>query len=112
MECGRLDQGRDIDRAPGLDTMIDRSNARAEEQDEQRVEPFGVPMDKIVSSTEAIVDGQKIILFGTNNYLGLTFDPDCIEAGVRALREQGTGTTGSSAESRTIRWTSAVSMPV
>ncbi len=58
-------------------------------------DPFGVPMEKIVSGTEAIVDGKKVILFGTNNYLGLTFDPDCIEAGVRALREQGTGTTGS-----------------
>ncbi|MEJ2102463.1 MAG: aminotransferase class I/II-fold pyridoxal phosphate-dependent enzyme, partial [Desulfobacterales bacterium] len=32
---------------------------------------------------------------GTNNYLGLTFDPDCIEAATTAVCEQGTGTTGS-----------------
>jgi 8-amino-7-oxononanoate synthase len=36
-----------------------------------------------------------VILAGTNNYLGLTFDPECIEAAQRALAEQGTGTTGS-----------------
>jgi 8-amino-7-oxononanoate synthase len=32
---------------------------------------------------------------GTNNYLGLTFDTDCIAAGQQALLEAGTGTTGS-----------------
>ncbi len=32
---------------------------------------------------------------GTNNYLGLTFDPTCIAAAHDALNEAGTGTTGS-----------------
>ena len=36
-----------------------------------------------------------MILAGTNNYLGLTFDPDCIDAAANAVRELGTGTTGS-----------------
>jgi 8-amino-7-oxononanoate synthase len=54
-----------------------------------------VVMEKIVSSTEAIINGRPVILAGTNNYLGLTFDPDCIEAAATAVREQGTGTTGS-----------------
>ncbi|WP_022728976.1 serine palmitoyltransferase [Fodinicurvata sediminis] len=57
--------------------------------------PFGLRMDKILSPTEALINGRKTILVGTNNYLGLTFDPDCIEAGCEAMREQGTGTTGS-----------------
>ena len=35
------------------------------------------------------------ILAGTNNYLGLTFDPACIAAAEEALRHYGTGTTGS-----------------
>jgi 8-amino-7-oxononanoate synthase len=34
-------------------------------------------------------------LAGTNNYLGLTFDPDCTAAGMKAIATQGTGTTGS-----------------
>jgi 8-amino-7-oxononanoate synthase len=54
-----------------------------------------VVMEKVISSTEAIINGRPVILAGTNNYLGLTFDPDCIEAASMAVREQGTGTTGS-----------------
>ncbi len=54
-----------------------------------------VVMDKLISPTEAIVDGKPTILAGTNNYLGLTFNPDCVEAACEALQTQGTGTTGS-----------------
>ena len=54
-----------------------------------------VVMEKVISPTEAIINGRPVILAGTNNYLGLTFDPDCIEAASTAVREQGTGTTGS-----------------
>ncbi|HEY7320656.1 MAG TPA: aminotransferase class I/II-fold pyridoxal phosphate-dependent enzyme [Candidatus Binatia bacterium] len=58
-------------------------------------DPFRATIEQIVSPTEAIVNGRPMILAGTNNYLGLTLDTQCIEAAVRALREQGTGTTGS-----------------
>ena len=58
-------------------------------------DPFGATIERVVSPTEAIVNGRLMILAGTNNYLGLTLDTECIEAAVRALREQGTGTTGS-----------------
>ncbi|BCX81424.1 8-amino-7-oxononanoate synthase [Methylomarinovum caldicuralii] len=58
-------------------------------------DPFNVVVEKILSPTEAIVNGHRVILAGTNNYLGLTFHPECIEAAVRALREEGCGTTGS-----------------
>jgi 8-amino-7-oxononanoate synthase len=58
-------------------------------------DPFRVTIERLVSPTEAIVNGRSVILAGTNNYLGLTFDPQCIEAAVDATREQGTGTTGS-----------------
>ncbi|MCH7854268.1 MAG: aminotransferase class I/II-fold pyridoxal phosphate-dependent enzyme, partial [Proteobacteria bacterium] len=57
--------------------------------------PFGVVTEKILSPTEAIVNGQKVILAGTNNYLGLTFDPEAITAAQEAVSENGTGTTGS-----------------
>lgn len=59
------------------------------------VMPFGAVTEKILSPTEAIVNGHKVILAGTNNYLGLTFDPECIAAAKQAVEEQGTGTTGS-----------------
>lgn len=57
--------------------------------------PFDVRFERILSATEALLEGQPCLLFGTNNYLGLTFDPGCIEASVRAVQAAGTGTTGS-----------------
>lgn len=54
-----------------------------------------VQFDGVLSPTEGMVNGRRTILLGTNNYLGLTFDPACIEKAVEATRSQGTGTTGS-----------------
>ena len=59
------------------------------------IDPFGVEIEKILSPTEGIIHGRRTILAGTNNYLGLTFDPDCVAAAKRALDTEGTGTTGS-----------------
>jgi 8-amino-7-oxononanoate synthase len=59
------------------------------------VNPFHVTVENILSPTEAIMNGRTTILVGTNNYLGLTFHPDCIKAGQEALAREGTGTTGS-----------------
>jgi 8-amino-7-oxononanoate synthase len=58
-------------------------------------DPLGVILERTISPTEAIINGRPTILAGTNNYLGLTRDPECIEAAVQALRLEGTGTTGS-----------------
>jgi 8-amino-7-oxononanoate synthase len=62
---------------------------------ELEANPFNVVIERILSPTEAVVNGRHTILAGTNNYLGLTFDSRCIEAAQTALREEGTGTTGS-----------------
>jgi 8-amino-7-oxononanoate synthase len=59
------------------------------------IDPFGVEIERIVSPTEGVIHGRATILAGTNNYLGLTFNPECIAAAHRALDTQGTGTTGS-----------------
>jgi 8-amino-7-oxononanoate synthase len=58
-------------------------------------DPTNVVIDQIISPTEGLVGGRYTILAGTNNYLGLTFDPACVEAGKKAIEDQGTGTTGS-----------------
>ena len=57
--------------------------------------PFGITFDEVLSATTARAGGREVVLLGSNNYLGLTHDPDCVEAGVAALRALGTGTTGS-----------------
>ena len=59
------------------------------------VDPFNVVIDEIYSSTEASIGGRRVILAGTNNYLGLTFDQHCIDAARETLLTEGTGTTGS-----------------
>lgn len=57
--------------------------------------PLGQPVQVCGSATRGRVNGKDVILAGTNNYLGLTFDPRCIAAAVRAAEQDGTGTTGS-----------------
>ncbi len=57
--------------------------------------PFSVAFEQMLSPTEAMLDGRPVLLLGTNNYLGLTFERSCIEAAAAALDAEGTGTTGS-----------------
>lgn len=57
--------------------------------------PFGTCLDEVYSATQGRIGDQKIVLAGTNNYLGLTFDTQAIAAGQSALAALGTGTTGS-----------------
>lgn len=42
-----------------------------------------------------ILDGQEVINFASNDYLGLTGDKRLIEAATKAIQEFGTGSTGS-----------------
>ena len=58
-------------------------------------DPTSLEFDRVTSPTEAELDGKKMILLGTNNYLGLTFDEDCVAAAKGAIDQYGTGTTGS-----------------
>ncbi len=58
-------------------------------------DPFSLVMERVLSPTRAIVKGREIILLGTYNYMGMTFDADVLAAGKRALDEFGSGTTGS-----------------
>ncbi|PHZ83828.1 serine palmitoyltransferase [Paremcibacter congregatus] len=57
--------------------------------------PFTVSMEKVLSPTTAIINGQETILAGTNNYMGMTFNEECMTAAKNAVTELGTGTTGS-----------------
>ncbi|WON72588.1 serine palmitoyltransferase [Nitrosospira sp. Is2] len=59
------------------------------------VEVFGTPIEEVYSSTAAKIGDRRILFLGTNNYLGLTFAPQCLEAAHKAIDSEGTGTTGS-----------------
>ncbi len=45
--------------------------------------------------TEVIMEGKRRIMLGSNNYLGLTVDPRVMEAGIEAIRQYGSGCSGS-----------------
>jgi 8-amino-7-oxononanoate synthase len=62
---------------------------------DSQLHPIGTRIDEMYSPTEGSIQGRKVILAGTNNYLGLTFDPNSIKAAQRSLELEGTGTTGS-----------------
>ena len=79
-------------------TILDKHSAYRHAHDtllQHGVDPLNVRFDSVLSPTEGMLGGRRTILLGTNNYLGLTFDPDCIKEAVEATRSQGTGTTGS-----------------
>jgi 8-amino-7-oxononanoate synthase len=44
---------------------------------------------------EVFMEGKRRIMIGSNNYLGLTGDDRVIEAGVKAMKEFGSGVSGS-----------------
>jgi 8-amino-7-oxononanoate synthase len=56
--------------------------------------PFFIPID-YPEGPEAMIGGRKMIMIGSNNYLGLTHHPKVREAAVDAVRRYGTSCTGS-----------------
>ncbi len=45
--------------------------------------------------TEVLINGKKVLMFGSNSYLGLTNHPKIKEAAIAATRKYGTGCAGS-----------------
>ncbi len=45
--------------------------------------------------TEVIINGKKVLMFGSNSYLGLTNHPKVKEAAIEAVKKYGTGCAGS-----------------
>lgn len=65
----------------------------------QKAKAAGVyPYFRAISSeqdTEVTMNGKKVLMFGSNSYMGLTNHPKVIEAAVEATRKYGTGLAGS-----------------
>ena len=45
--------------------------------------------------TEVTMDGKKVLMFGSNAYMGLTYDKRIIDASIAATEKYGTGCAGS-----------------
>ena len=65
----------------------------------QKAKAAGVyPYFRMIESdqdTEVYIDGNKVLMFGSNSYLGLTNHPKVKEAAIEATKKYGTGCAGS-----------------
>ena len=57
--------------------------------------PFQTVIDEVLGPTAVMIRNRRVLMFGSNNYLGLTHHPNVIAAAKRALDRYGAGTTGS-----------------
>ena len=61
---------------------------------EKGLYPYFRPIES-GQDTEVIINGKKVLMFGSNSYLGLTNHPKIIEAAKQATAKYGTGCAGS-----------------
>ncbi len=71
-----------------------RSFTKAREIQAAGLYPYFKPISDSEDTT-VVIEGQKRIMLGSNNYLGLTHHPKVLEAASRALSRYGSGCTGS-----------------
>jgi 8-amino-7-oxononanoate synthase len=76
--------------------LQDKVNAYTAADDARRmgVYPYFRPISS-AQDTEVIIDGKKVLMFGSNSYLGLTNHPKIKEAAIAATSKYGTGCAGS-----------------
>ncbi len=65
--------------------------------------PYFMPLDD-TEGTEVTIGGKKLVMIGSNNYLGLTTHPKVREAAIEATRRLGTSCTGSRFLNGTLAW--------
>ncbi|MBN2048868.1 MAG: pyridoxal phosphate-dependent aminotransferase family protein [Spirochaetales bacterium] len=61
---------------------------------EKGLYPFFKPIDRSIGN-RVMMEGREFIMAGSNNYLGLAFDPRMQEAAMEAIRSHGTSCSGS-----------------
>ena len=68
-------------------------------QEPQKVKALNIyPFFRKIQSgqdTEVLVEGQKVLMFGSNSYLGLTVHPKIKEAAIEAIKKYGSSLSGS-----------------
>ncbi len=76
---------------------------RAKEAMEAGLYPYFMPLDD-TEGTEVTIGDKKLVMIGSNNYLGLTTHPQVREAAIDATRRFGTSCTGSRFLNGTLAW--------
>ena len=76
---------------------------RAKEAMEAGLYPYFMPLDD-TEGTEVTIGDKKLVMIGSNNYLGLTTHPKVREASIEATQRLGTSCTGSRFLNGTLAW--------
>ena len=71
-----------------------RNYTAADEVRARGVYPYFLEVES-ATDTHSIVSGRRVIMVGSNNYLGLTTHPKVKEAAIHAIEKYGSGCTGS-----------------
>lgn len=66
----------------------------AQEARAMGIYPYFRPISS-AQDTEVIIDGKRVLMFGSNSYLGLTSDPRIKKAAIAAIEKYGSGCAGS-----------------
>jgi len=66
----------------------------AREMEARGLYPYFQPLED-TEGTEVILRGKRVLMIGSNNYLGLTTDPRVRQAAIDAIHRYGTSCTGS-----------------
>jgi 8-amino-7-oxononanoate synthase len=80
-----------------------RQYTRAREAMAAGLYPYFMPLDE-TEGTEVTIGDKKLVMIGSNNYLGLTTHPKVREAAIDAIRRFGTSCTGSRFLNGTLAW--------
>jgi 8-amino-7-oxononanoate synthase len=76
---------------------------RARDAMEAGIYPYFMPLDD-TEGTEVTIGDKKLVMIGSNNYLGLTTHPHVRKAAIDATRDFGTSCTGSRFLNGTLAW--------
>ena len=68
--------------------------ALADQARDRQIYPFFQPLDNN-DGPQAQIYGKRVLMFGSNNYLGLTRHPYVVDSAARAVLKYGTSMTGS-----------------
>jgi 8-amino-7-oxononanoate synthase len=80
-----------------------RNWTAAKELKDSGLYPYFMPLDD-TEGTEVTIGDKKLVMIGSNNYLGLTTHPKVREAAIEATRRFGTSCTGSRFLNGTLAW--------
>ncbi|MBR0028866.1 MAG: pyridoxal phosphate-dependent aminotransferase family protein [Bacteroidales bacterium] len=81
-----------------MDRLLNKTCAKytlADEVKAKGVYPYYRPISSGQDPLVTMADGSKVLMFGSNSYLGLSDDPRLKEAAIAAIKKYGTSCSGS-----------------